>query len=47
MGDGTVLDLNKLSKRIKIFEQIPARIKSPKRNDIQNKALKELAQNTW
>jgi putative spermidine/putrescine transport system substrate-binding protein len=43
-GDGTVLDLNKLSKKDKsIFEQIPARIKSPKRNDIQNKALKELA----
>jgi putative spermidine/putrescine transport system substrate-binding protein len=43
-GDGTILDLSKLSPQDKAkFESIPARIKSPKRTEIQDKALKELA----
>ncbi len=43
-GDGTILDLSKLSENDKIkFERIPTRKKSPKRVEIQTKALKELA----
>lgn len=43
-GDGTVLDFATLSKKDKAkFDAIPARIKAPKRSEIQDKALKELA----
>ena len=43
-GDGTVLDISKLSKEDKaIFEALPTRLQSPKRSEIQDKALKELA----
>ena len=43
-GDGTVLDINSLSESDKTkFEQNTQRKKAPKRIDIQNKALKELA----
>ena len=43
-GDGTVLDINSLSESDKKkFELNTQRKKAPKRADIQNKALKELA----
>ncbi len=43
-GDGTVLDLNKLPGDYKAqFENIPARKYAPKRSDIQENALQELA----
>ena len=43
-GDGTVLDRTTLNEKDKSsFENIPTRIKAPKRATIQSKALKELA----
>lgn len=43
-GDGSVLAISKLSEKDKIkFNSIPSRIKAPKRDEIQSKALKELA----
>lgn len=43
-GDGTILDLNKLSNEWKTkFENLPNRKYAPKRSEIQPKALMELA----
>ncbi|MFN7119146.1 MAG: ABC transporter substrate-binding protein [Saprospiraceae bacterium] len=43
-GDGTILDLNKLSSEWKTkFETLPTRRYAPKRSEIQSKALQELA----
>lgn len=43
-GDGTILDLNKLSDEWKTkFETLPSRQYAPKRSEIQSKALMELA----
>jgi len=43
-GDGTILDINKLSSEWKTkFENLPNRKYAPKRSDIQSKALMELA----
>lgn len=43
-GDGTILDLNKLSSEWKTkFETLPTRKYAPKRSEIQSKALQELA----
>ncbi|MEL7005338.1 MAG: ABC transporter substrate-binding protein [Bacteroidota bacterium] len=43
-GDGTVLSMNKLPQEWREkFEQIPSRKYSPKREDIQPKALQEIA----
>lgn len=43
-GDGTILDINKLTSEWKTkFENLPNRKYAPKRSDIQSKALMELA----
>lgn len=43
-GDGTILDMNKLSSEWKSkFENLPTRKYAPKRAEIQGKALQELA----
>lgn len=43
-GDGTVLDLNKLSSEWKSkFQTLPTRKYAPKRDEIQSKSLQELA----
>ncbi|MEO1714367.1 MAG: hypothetical protein AAFU60_13630, partial [Bacteroidota bacterium] len=43
-GDGTILAMDKLPKEVRMqFDSIPNRVYAPKRSDIQQNALMELA----